>query len=242
MSLSAQNDVMAAGLVCVPPLNIRTGPRAPEGAEHPARVDRGRVEAVAGLKTAGACNDEYKANKGALKDAKEKKKDFIAACRALPPGTPTPIGTAAVAPAPAAPPPASVPAPQAPSASTSRREAPAPGPSAASAPSARTSASPGESACGNAYAHLPANHTAVQFCDEGQAKARLRRAAGRLGQHEIEDLPSCRRQHLRAHEGGRLHVRRRREGGRRSGVGERTLIPSRSSFTEHDELDRSLAA
>ena len=131
-----------------------------------------KTSTVAGLKTAGACNDEYKANKGALKDAKEKKKDFIAACRALPPGTPTPIGTAAVAPAPAAPPPASVPAPQAPSASTSRREAPAPGPSAAPAPSARTSASPGESACGNAYAHLPANHTAVQFCDEGQAKAR----------------------------------------------------------------------
>ncbi len=60
-----------------------------------------RTSTVGALKTAGACNDEYKANKGALKDVKEKKKEFITACRALAPGTPTPIGTAAAAPAPA---------------------------------------------------------------------------------------------------------------------------------------------
>ena len=31
---------------------------------------------------------------------------------------------------------------------------------------------PGASACGDGYAHLPTNHTANQFCDEAQAKAR----------------------------------------------------------------------
>ena len=88
---------------------------------------------VAGLKTAGACNDEYKANKGALKDVKEKKKDFIAACRALAPGTPTPIGTAA-APAPTAP--ASAPAPAQTLAPKTSPAAPprAPGPTATVAP------------------------------------------------------------------------------------------------------------
>ncbi len=118
-----------------------------------------RSSAAAGLKTAGACNDEYKANKGALKDAKERKKDFIAACRALPPGTSTPIGVATATPAsPAAP----APAPTSPAAAS-----PAPR-SAARA----TSPAPGESACANGYAHLPANHTAAQFCDEVGAKAR----------------------------------------------------------------------
>ena len=123
-----------------------------------------RTSTVAGLKTAGACTDEYKANKGALKDAKEKKKDFIAACRALPPGTPTPIGATATA-SPAFPAPSAAPAPQ-PAATAS--------PAAPRAPTARAqaSAAPGESACANGYAHLPASHTAVQFCDENQAKAR----------------------------------------------------------------------
>jgi hypothetical protein len=91
-----------------------------------------RSSTVSNLKTAGACNDEYKANKGALKDAKEKKKDFIAACRALPPGTPTPIGTAAAAPAPApSAPPAQTAAPRQPPAATPSR---APAPSASTAP------------------------------------------------------------------------------------------------------------
>ncbi len=51
-------------------------------------LSQARTSTVAGLKTVGTFTDEYKANKGALKDAKEKKKDFIAACRALSPGTP----------------------------------------------------------------------------------------------------------------------------------------------------------
>ena len=108
-----------------------------------------RSTTVAGLKTAGACDDEYKANKGALKDAKEKKKDFTAACRALPPGTPTPIGTAAAAPAPGPAP--TTPAPQ-------RTTAPAPAPSAP-APSSRAQAAPAPSG-------------ANQFPAETSAKAR----------------------------------------------------------------------
>ncbi len=58
--------------------------------------------AAQALKGAGTCNDEYKANKAAIKAAKEKKGDFVAACRALPPGTPTPIAGASPA-SPAAP-------------------------------------------------------------------------------------------------------------------------------------------
>ncbi|WP_158811250.1 hypothetical protein [Beijerinckia sp. L45] len=90
------------------------------------------------VKTAGACDAEYKANKGELKDAKEKKKDFIAACRALPPGTLTPVGTAAIPapPAPAAPPTTERTAPQAPAptpapAAPTQRAQPAPAPSGA---------------------------------------------------------------------------------------------------------------
>ena len=123
-----------------------------------------RTSTVASLKTAGACNDEYKANKGRAERRRGEKKDFIAACRALPPGTPTPIGATATA-APIAP--ASVP-----SAAPTPPPATAQAPSRTPAPRAQASASPGESACANSYAHLPASHTAVQFCDEGQAKAR----------------------------------------------------------------------
>ncbi len=134
----------------------------------PPTLSQARTSTVAGLKTAGACTDEYKANKGALKDAKEKKKEFIAVCRALPPGTPTPIGTAA-APAPAAPVPTAAPTPAAP------RAQPTAAPTApAAAPSRRAEqpAAPGESACGTGgYARLPTSHTAAQFCDEGQAKS-----------------------------------------------------------------------
>ena len=126
---------------------------ASAGTAAPAPAAPTRSSTVSGLKTAGACNDEYKANKGALKDAKEKKKDFITACRALPPGTATPIGggpTAPAAPAPAAPvapAPAPAPAPVAPA--PAPRQAPPPGRSAPSAPTA-----------------------ANQFQTEAQAKAR----------------------------------------------------------------------
>ena len=129
-----------------------------------------RTSAIAGLKTAGACNDEYKANKGALKDVKERKKDFIAACRALPPGTPTPIGTAA---APAASPP--TPAEHAATAPTAPRAQPTAATSAVltTTPSrhANQPAAAGEAICGNGgYAHMPGKRTAVQFCDESEAK------------------------------------------------------------------------
>ena len=126
-----------------------------------------RSSTVPGLKSAADCTAEYKANKGALKDAKEKKGAFIAACRALAPGTPTPIGAAAVtpAPAPAAPTPAPAPVP------TQQSVAPPP-PASTAAPRTEAAVAPGESACGGGYAHLPSSHTAVQFCAETQAKAR----------------------------------------------------------------------
>ena len=134
----------------------------------PPSIALARSSTVANLKTAGACNDEYKANKGALKDAKEKKKDFIAACRALPPGTPTPIGAAAASPSA----PATTQTPAAPMALPTQKTT-APPPAASTAvPRTQANVAPGESACGNGYAHLPPSHTAVQFCDENQAKAR----------------------------------------------------------------------
>lgn len=107
------------------------------------------------VKTAGACEAEYKANEGALKDAKEKKKDFIAACRALPPGTATPVGTANITPPP-------IPAPSAPATPpTTQRTAPqAPSPtSARAAPAQRAQPAPAPSG-------------ANQFPAEASAKAR----------------------------------------------------------------------
>ena len=127
----------------------------------------GRTSDVGTYKTAGQCDDEYKQAKAALKAAKEKKKDFVAACRSLPPGTPTPINGGVTAPAPSAPAtspaPTTTPAPRA-------APAPAPAPSQASRPAA--TAAPGETACGNGYAHLPASHTTVQFCTDAEAKSR----------------------------------------------------------------------
>ena len=58
---------------------------------------------VQALKTAKICNDEYAAQKPALKAARETKKEFVTACRALPVGTATPVGSvsaASAAPAP----------------------------------------------------------------------------------------------------------------------------------------------
>ena len=111
-----------------------------------------RTSTVSGLKTAGACDDEYKANKGALKDAKEKKKDFMAACRALPPGTATPINGGAAAPAP-------TPTPTAPAAPTPKQPAPqrtqVPPPATQRTPTASSSPS-----------------AANQFSTDGAAKSR----------------------------------------------------------------------
>ena len=121
---------------------------APPSGAPPAAPTRRAT--VSGLKTAGACNDEYKANKGALKDAKEKKKDFIAACRALPPGAATPITGGAAAPS--APAPTQAPQQQAPA----PRQTPAPSsPTRAPAPTAPSTPS-----------------GANQFSTEGAATAR----------------------------------------------------------------------
>ena len=132
----------------------------------------GRTSDVGTYKTAGQCDDEYKQAKAALKAAKEKKRDFVAACRSLPPGTPTPIngGAAAQAPAPGpAPAPTRAPAPQQALPPTAP-PAPAPAPRS-QAPAAQT-AGGGESACSSGYAHLPASHTAVQFCTDAEAQRR----------------------------------------------------------------------
>ncbi len=131
----------------------------------------GRTSDVGTYKTAGQCDDEYKQAKAALGAAKEKKKDFVAACRSLPPGAPTPINGGAVAPAPApvpTPAPSSAPARQAPPPVAPQAPAPAP---RSQAPAPQT-AGGGESACSNGYAHLPASHTAVQFCTDAEAQRR----------------------------------------------------------------------
>ncbi len=126
----------------------------------------GRTSDVGTFKTAGQCNDEYKQAKAALKAAKEKKKDFVAACRSMPPGTPTPVNGAVAAPASAAPAPA-------PTSSPAPSPAPAPSQRAQVPSSSRaTTAAPGASACANGYAHLPTSHTAVQFCTDAEAKSR----------------------------------------------------------------------
>jgi hypothetical protein len=135
---------------------------APAGPANPV----GRRSDVGTYKTAGQCDDEYRAAKAALKAAKETKKDFVAACRSLPPGTPTPIRGATLAPAPT--PTAPPPAPYQPQ--TTQQPSPTPAPTQrARIPN---TAAPGASACGNGYAQLPAGHTALQFCTDAEAKQR----------------------------------------------------------------------
>lgn len=90
-----------------------TGP-APGAAPAPA--------ATTGGKTAKECDAEYKANKEAIKASGERKKDFVAACRA---GTET-VPSGAAPTAPSAPPPSAAPAP-------TEQPTPAPAPSAAPA-------------------------------------------------------------------------------------------------------------
>ena len=99
---------------------------APAAAPAPAPAAPAPTATAAAGKSAKDCNDEYAANKDAIKASGQKKKDFIAACRA---GTETvPPAAAAPAPAPAAP--AAAPAP-----------APAPAPAAA-APAPKPMAAP----------------------------------------------------------------------------------------------------
>lgn len=96
---------------------------APAAAPAPAPAAPAPAATAAAGKSAKQCNEEYAANKDAIKASGQKKKDFIAACRA---GTETvPPAAAAPAPAPAAPAAAPAPAP-APAAT-----APAPKPMAA---------------------------------------------------------------------------------------------------------------
>jgi len=99
-------------------------------------------------KTASACEAEYKANKAALKSAKESKKDFLTACKALPAGQPTPveIGTGVATPSPA------------PQQTTAAPAAPAPAPAS---PPPATRAQPAPSPTG-----------ANEFSNEASAKAR----------------------------------------------------------------------
>jgi hypothetical protein len=75
------------------------------------------VAGPASAKATKECNDEYAANKAAIQAAKEKKADFIAACKATADGQATPIGAAtgaAATPAPAAAAPAATPPPSPP--------------------------------------------------------------------------------------------------------------------------------
>ena len=97
-------------------------------------------------KTVAECNAEYSTNKGAIKAAGQKKKDFIAACRA---GTET-IPTAAAAPAA---PPASTAAPAPAPVSTPAAIAPKPTPT----PAARATGAGGFQTDAQAKARCPAD-------------------------------------------------------------------------------------
>src|SRR5579872_5555036 len=98
----------------------------------------------AAAKTTKECDDEYAANKAAIQAAKEKKADFVAACRALATGQTTPIGAASAAPA---------------------------APAAAASPPPPTPPSPPAAApAGKASTGTPAG--ANQFSTEAQAKAK----------------------------------------------------------------------
>ncbi len=87
------------------PGGAATAPAAPAATPEP-------TAATTGVKTAKECDAEYKANKEAIKASGQRKKDFVAACRA---GTETiPTGATPAAPAPSAAPtpaPTSTPAP-----------------------------------------------------------------------------------------------------------------------------------
>ena len=156
--------------------------------------------------------------KAALKAAKEKKKAFVAACRSLPPGTQTPINGAVASPASTpAPLPAQVPAPSSAAPAPQAPAAPVPAPAQRSQAPAPTNAAPGESACGNGYAHLPASHTAVQFCTDAEAKSRCPGAAVVWVNTKSKVYHLRRDQLLWAHEDGRLHVPKRCDGRRDGG-------------------------
>ncbi len=125
--------------------------------------------AQAQLKTAKVCGEEYSAQKQAIRAAKEKKKDFISACRSLPEGTPTPIEAAvtpaAPAPVPTAPAPEQTTVPPQAPAPTKRTQSPAPRPTNTASPS-------GDST----YSHMPPGAAPDEFATEASAKAHCRDA------------------------------------------------------------------
>jgi hypothetical protein len=104
-----------------------------------------------GLKTVRECDDEYAANKPAIKASGHTKRDFVAACRS---GSES-IPTAAVAP------PAPAPAPS--------YNAPAPAP--APAPANYGSAPPAQAPAEPPYSSLPTSISAGEFASDQQAHA-----------------------------------------------------------------------
>ena len=121
----------------------------------------GFLSAPASAKTAKECDAEYAANKPAIQGAKEKKKDFITACRA---GTETIPGGAAAAPVSA---PAAAPAPTPVSAPAST---PRPAPkTTAAAPAAPATLAPAgnaifPTAVSSKYSTLSAGKARMQTC------------------------------------------------------------------------------
>jgi hypothetical protein len=99
----------------------------------------------ASAKTARECNEEYAASKAAIKDTGQKKKEFIAACRA---GTETVPGGGAAAPASTQTTPTAAPAPAAPAPApaptVNRQRAPAPTQTTGPPPDVNQSASEAE--------------------------------------------------------------------------------------------------
>jgi pyruvate/2-oxoglutarate dehydrogenase complex dihydrolipoamide acyltransferase (E2) component len=89
---------------------------APAAAPAPAPAAPASTATAAAGKSAKECNEEYAANKDAIKASGQKKKDFIAACRAgtenVPPAAAAPAPAPAAAPAPAPAPAAAAPAPK----------------------------------------------------------------------------------------------------------------------------------
>jgi hypothetical protein len=117
-----------------------------------------------GLKTVRECDDEYAANKPAIKASGQTKRDFVAGCRSGSESIPTAAAApSAPVPAPSYNPPAPRPVP-APS-----YNAPAPAPAPANYGSA---SAPAQAPVKPQYSSLPASITAGEFASDQQAHAR----------------------------------------------------------------------
>jgi hypothetical protein len=132
------------------PSGAATAPAATPSAAPPAPA------ATTGGKTAKECDAEYKANKDAIKASGQKKKDFVAACRAgnetVPSGAAAPTPTAS----PAAPAPTAAPAPSA-APPTTAAPAPAPAPTATEPESAPAATAPVSASEAQAQASCPSD-------------------------------------------------------------------------------------